>query len=65
MYYGIAVTRRGQYAAYWAAHCNQDGGMLTVVPTRSELDSLGLPRSILAAAHAELDDVPMVIERDI
>lgn len=64
-YFGIALTRRGQLAVY-SAHCNRDGGDLTVYTTPDELrDSGVVPPSIVSEALAEMSDKPLVIERDI
>ena len=64
VYYGVALTRRGQFAAY-AAHCNSGNGTLSVYPTWQALEDAGFPPSIIAGARAALTGEDLVIERDI
>jgi len=63
-YYGVALTKRGRFAVYQARSGDRQSGRLTVYESLEDA-SEEMPRSVVAAARAELTNTTPIIERDI
>jgi hypothetical protein len=67
-YFGVALTRKGRIAVYYANCQDGKGGTqsgLVVFDTLDDLEPHDCPASIVAEAHSALTGEPMIIERDI